>query len=483
MFTFLGGLIILLCGFLFYSKYVEKVFGANLSQKTPAYQCEDGVDYIPMPTWKLHLIQFLNIAGLGPIFGAVQGALYGPVAFLWVIFGCVLGGAVHDYMGGMISLRHNGASLSEIHGMYLGKFVQKIMRVMTVFFCMIVGIVFIASPAALLAKLTPDVLNKQFWIGIIIIYYFLATMLPIDKIIGKIYPLFGAALLFMAIGVAGAILLKGYTIPELSFSNLHPKGTSIWPNMFITIACGAVSGFHATQSPMVARCLKNEGDGRKVFYGAMIVEGVVALIWIAAGLAFFGGTKELAGMVLSEAGPAGTVFDITKSLLGPVGSVFAMLGIIFCPISTGDTSFRSARLTLAEIIGYPQDKIKNRLILAVPIFVVAVFFTFVDFPILWRYMTWLTQAFAMVTLWASSVYLYKNSKNYWITVLPAVFMTMVSISYILQAKEGFQLSPSFSNIAALVVTLVCIVTFTLKMKGYSGTDELSDKLNSTKVSQ
>jgi carbon starvation protein CstA len=469
MYTFLGGLLILLSGYVFYSKYVEKQFGADAERKTPAYVSGDGVDYIPMPTWKLTLIQFLNIAGLGPIFGAVQGALFGPIAFIWVIFGCVLGGAVHDYVSGMISVKHNGASLSEIHGMYLGKTAQKVMRVMTVFFCMIVGIVFIAGPAGLLAQLTPSALNKSFWVFVIIIYYFLATVLPIDVIIGKIYPIFGAVLIFMAVGVSTTIIFKGYTIPNVSFANLHPQNVSVWPIMFVTIACGAVSGFHATQSPLVARCMKNEKNGRKIFYGAMIVEGVVALIWVAASLAFYGGTEGLAKVVLGKAGAAGAVFEITKSLLGPVGSILAMLGVIVCPITTGDTAFRSARLALAEVIKYPQDKLKSRLVLALPMFVVAIFFTFVDFPILWRYMSFLTQAFAMVTLWACSVYLYQNRKNYWITTLPAAFMTAVSVSYILQAKEGFRMAASLSNVLGLAVAVGSFIFFLYKMKGKEAT--------------
>lgn len=481
MYTFIGGLIILLCGFLFYSKYIEKVFGVDENKKTPAYECEDGVDYIPMPTWKLHLIQFLNIAGLGPIFGAIQGALFGPVAFLWVIFGCVLGGAVHDYLSGMISLRHNGESLSEIHGMYLGNTVKKVMRITTVFFCMIVGIVFITSPAALLAALTPGQFNKTFWVFAIIAYYFLATMLPIDVIIGKLYPIFGAALVFMAVGVGGAMLFQGYHIPEVSLANLHPNNIAMWPNMFVTIACGAVSGYHATQSPLTAKCLKNEKDGRSVFYGAMIVEGVVALVWIAAGLGFYGNEVDLAKVVLGEAGPSGAVFEITKSLLGPIGSIIAILGIVVCPISTGDTSFRSARINLAEILGYPQDKIKNRLVIAIPMFIVAIFFTFVDFPILWRYMTWLTQAFAMVTLWAASVYLYKNKKNYFVAIIPAIFMTMVSITYILQAKEGFQLNLTISNIISSVVTVICIATFVIKMKSLKKSEVISNNLKSNNM--
>lgn len=463
MYTFFGGIILLLLGYLLYSKYVEKQMDVKSETKTPAYTSNDGVDYVPMATWKLYLIQFLNIAGLGPIFGAIQGALYGPVAILWVVFGCILGGAVHDYISGMISLKHNGASLSEIHGMYLGKTAQKSMRVLTVFFCMIVGIVFVTGPAKLLAQLTPGI-GTTVWVFIILAYYFLATILPIDVIIGKIYPIFGAALFFMAVGVGGGILFKGYTIPEINFANLHPQNISIWPMMFITIACGAVSGFHATQSPLVARCLKNERNGRAVFYGGMLTEGLIALIWIVAGLAFYGGTGELGKVVLGKAGPGGAVFEITKALLGPVGSILAMLGVIVCPITTGDTAFRSARLALAEIIGFSQNKIKNRLILAIPMFAVAVFLTFVEFPILWRYMTWLTQAFAMVTLWACSVYLYQNKRNHWVTTLPAVFMTAVSISYILQAKEGFRLNAGLSNLIGIILTAACFALFYVKMK-------------------
>lgn len=464
MYTFLGGLFILIIGYLFYSKYVGKQFGVDAAKTTPAYAKADSIDYVAMPTWRLILIQFLNIAGLGPIFGAVQGAMFGPIAFLWVMFGCVLGGAVHDYVSGMISLRNNGSSLSEIHGMYLGNTVKKVMRVMTVFFCMIVGIVFINGPAGLLAQLTPAVFTKTFWVFVIIAYYMLATVLPIDVIIGKIYPIFAVALIFMAVGVTGGILFQGYHIPELTFSNLHPKDISIWPNMFVTIACGAVSGYHATQSPMVARCMKNETDGRKIFYGAMIIEGVIAMIWIAAGLAFYGNTENIAAVIYDGSGAAGAVYEITKTLLGPVGGVLAMLGVIACPITTGDTSFRAARIALSEIIKYPQSKIKNRLILAIPMFTIAIFLSFVDFPILWRYMTFLTQAFAMVTLWACSVFLYQNEKKYLITALPAVFMTAVSVCYILQAPEGFKLNPVLANTLGVGVALGCLFLFFYKMK-------------------
>lgn len=472
MVSFLLGLAILLAGYFFYSKLVEKVFGAESERQTPAHTLKDGVDYIAMPTWKLFLIQLLNIAGLGPIFGALQGALFGPVAFVWIALGCVLGGAVHDYISGMIILRHDGASLSEIHGAYLGKTMQKIMRFVTVVFCIVVGVVFVSGPANLLAALTPKVLSANFWVAIIFIYYFLATILPIDVIIGKLYPIFGVCLVFMAFGVGGGIVFGGYTIPEITLSNLHPKNISIWPMLFITIACGAISGFHATQSPLAARCLKNEKSGRPVFYGAMIAEGALALIWAAAGLAFYNGTQGLGAVVLGKAGPGGAVNEIAKTLLGPAGAVLAMIGVIACPITTGDTAFRSARLSLADALKYPQDKISKRLFLAVPMFAIGVVMTFINFEIIWRYMAWLTQTFAMVTLWASSVYLARLNKNHWITTLPAIFMSAVCVSYILQAKEGFRLPGTFSNIVGLIAAVLCCVLFFKNAKAQS-----SKKLN------
>lgn len=463
MFSFLWGLFILIIGFIFYSKYVEKQITVDEEKQTPAYTIQDGVDFIPMATWKVYLVQFLNIAGLGPVFGALMGALYGPVAFLWVVFGCVLGGATHDYVSGMISLKHNGASLSEIYETYLGKNVQRVMRILTVFFCIIVGVVFVSGPAALLAQIVPGGFGVRFWIGVIFIYYFLATILPVDVIIGNLYPIFGICLAIMALGVGGGILLHGYHIPEIELTNFHPKQISMWPMMFVTIACGAISGFHATQSPMMARCLKNERLGRHVFYGAMITEGVVALIWVAAGLAFYNGVPGLSE-VLDKGGAAAAVLDITKGLLGSVGGVLAILGVIVCPITTGDTAFRSARLMLADILHFPQKNIKNRLVLALPMFAIGIFLTFVQFPILWRYMGWLTQAFAMVTLWACSVYIYKKSKNHFITTIPAIFMTAVSISYILQAPEGFKLPALLSNVVGILGSILCIILFYKKVQ-------------------
>jgi carbon starvation protein CstA len=465
MVSFLGGLAVLLFGYLVYSRVVEKIFGAEPERQTPANALNDGVDFTPMPTWKVFLIQLLNIAGLGPITGAIQGALFGPVAFIWIALGCVFAGAVHDYISGMMIVRHKGASLSEIHGLYLGKTVQRVMRFISLGFLVFVGVAFVSGPAALLASLTKNtVFTLGIWIAIVFAYYFLATILPIDVLIGKLYPIFGAALIVMAVGVTGGILFGGYTIPEITFANLHPNKISLWPMLFVTIACGAISGFHATQSPLMARCMKNEKNGRSVFYGSMIAEGVLALVWAAAGLAFYNGPAGLGAVVLSKAGPLGAVNEITKTLLGPAGALLAMLGVVACPITTGDTAFRSARLTLADILKYPQDKNTKRLLLAVPLFAVGVYLSFIDYSSIWRYVAWLTQTFAMITLWACSVYLVKNRKNHWITTVPAVFMSAVCLSYILQAKEGLKLAANFSNMAGLAAAALCFAIFMLKTK-------------------
>lgn len=469
MTVFFIGLILLAAGYFLYSKFIESRFGIS-DAETPAYRLRDDVDYKPLPTWKVYIIQLLNIAGLGPIFGALLGAVYGPVAFVWVIGGCIFGGAVHDYISGMISLRHDGASLSELYGEYLGTKVQSVMRVITIFFLIIVGIVFITGPAALLNKLFP-VVPTLFWTLLIIVYYFLATVMPIDTIIGKLYPIFGAALFLMAILIGGGLVVEGYTLPKFTIANLNPTHAHIFPMLFVTIACGAISGFHATQSPLMARCLKKEKYGRPAFFGAMISEGVIALVWVAAGLAFYKGTPALAKVVLSKVGPSGAIFDIANHMLGPVGTILVVLGVVACPITTGDTALRNARLTIAEILKYPQTKIKNRLVIAVPMYIICTFLTFVNFPVLFRYMNFLTQAFAMVTLWACSVYMYKKSKNFIITLLPGIFMTTVSVSYILQAKEGLRLPAVPSNAAGIIVALFCTILFFVKMNAFKAASQ------------
>ncbi len=443
MISFFISLAVLIGGYFLYSRLTEKVFAPD-GRNTPSFVDNDGVDFMPVKTWKAFLIQLLNIAGTGPIFGALMGAVFGPVVFLWIVLGSLLGGAVHDYMSGMISCRHKGASIAELSGKYLGKPVLYIMRIFSIVLLILVGTVFITSPATLLASLTGGVpfFSSTFWLIIIVVYYILATLLPIDKIISKLYPIFGIVLMIMAVGVIGGIIIGGYSIPEISFTNMNPNGLPVWPFMFVTVACGAISGFHATQSPMMAKCIKREKDGKPVFYGAMISEGVIALIWAAAGVAFYGGTQAL-NSALGSLGQSGVVMDISQTLLGPVGGVLAIIGVVVCPLTSGDTAFRSARLILAEWTGLDQKNIWKRLVLTIPLLGVGAGLTFIDFQIIWRYFAWSNQTLAMLALWVASAYLIKRGKYKYgslITALPATFMSAVSLTYILMAPEGFRLS-------------------------------------------
>ncbi|MEN8435038.1 carbon starvation protein A [Clostridium septicum] len=456
MISFLISLVLLVVGYFTYGKFVEKVFGTDDSFKAPSETMQDGVDFVPMSWPRIFLIQFLNIAGLGPIFGAIAGALWGPAAFLWIVFGCIFAGAVHDFFTGVLSMRNNGASVADLVGKYLGDIPRKIMVVFSVVLLVLVGVVFLTGPADLLKTLTG--IDRNIFIVIIIIYYISATVLPIDKIIGKIYPLFGACLLIMAVGIGVGILIEGYTIPEIQFVNFHPKGTPIFPYLFITIACGAISGFHATQSPIMARCVRKESEARKVFYGAMIAEGVIALIWAAAAMSFFGGTEGL-NTALANGGPATIVNTISNSLMGKIGAILAILGVVACPITSGDTAFRSARLTIADTMGMKQDKFANRFKIAIPLFAVGIALTFIDFAIIWRYFSWANQTLAMIMLWAASAYLVQAKKNYWICAVPAVFMSAVTSAYILQAPEGFKLAAGISNIVGIIFSLVLFVIF------------------------
>lgn len=467
MYSFFAGLIVLFLGYFLYSKYLVKLFGVEPNRVTPAVSHADGVDFVVLPNWKVFLIQLLNIAGLGPIFGAIQGALFGPIAFVWIALGSVFAGAVHDFMSGMLSLRHKGATLSEIQGIYLGNGMKQVMRGFTAIMMVLVGVVFVMGPAKLLASLTPDFMNLTFWVVLVFIYYFLATILPIDTLIGKLYPIFGIALVVMAVGVGGGIVLGGYSIPEITFANLHPSNLPLFPMLFVTIACGAISGFHATQSPMMARCLENEKTGRPIFYGAMIAEGVIAMVWAAAGMAFYQGIPGLAE-ALATGGPGGAVHEITTTLLGPVGGVLAMLGVIACPITSGDTAFRSARLILADSFKIKQTDTLKRLALALPLFGIGIALTFINFDIIWRYFAWANQTLAAVTLWTISVYLIQQGKNHWVTTLPALLMSAVCTSYILQAKEGFQLSAGFSNSVGVAVTVLLLILFFFKNKEHKG---------------
>lgn len=482
MITFIVSFLLLILGYIIYGRVVERTFQPDADRKTPCFTMQDGVDYIPMPTWKVYLIQFLNIAGTGPIFGAIQGILFGPAAYLWIVLGCVFGGAVHDYTSGMLSLRKGGASLPEIVGDELGNGTRQVMRLVTMMLMMLVGAVFVTTPSDLLDGMLEDngfLWSKYFWVIIIFAYYILATLLPIDKLIGRIYPVFGVALLVMAGGLLYGIFGCDGNLPEITgaFENHHPTSTiPIFPGLFITIACGAVSGFHATQSPMMARCMKNERLGRRVFYGAMITEGLVALIWAAAAIKFAdslgveGNTpyeKLVAAMTNPETGkinPAILVNAICNSWLGTAGAVMAVLGVVAAPITSGDTAFRSARLIAADFMKIKQDKIYKRLIISVPIFALSLVLIFVNFDILWRYFGWTNQSLSVFTLMAISVYLVRQRKAYWVTLVPCFFMLCVCTTYICIAPEGFSMPQPLAYSIGVGALLVALVWFFLWKK-------------------
>lgn len=460
MVTFLIALGSLIAGYAIYSRIVDNVL-APTDNPTPALTKADGVDFIALPTWKVFLIQLLNIAGLGPIFGALGGALWGPVVYFWIVLGTIFAGGVHDYLAGMMSIREGGKSITEIVGNELGETILTIMRVFLVVLMVLVGTVFMTGPAMLLAKLTAMPMLP--WMLAILVYYFLATLLPIDTIIGKLYPLFGAALIIMALGIMSGMLLGvgGHTMPEMELANLYPSADPlpIWPLMFITVACGAVSGFHATQSPLMARCLKSERLGRPVFYGAMVMEGIIALIWAAAGVTFFESTGGLAA-ALKAGGPGGAVYEICIGFMGGgIGMTLAMLGVVACPITSGDTALRAARLILADWFKLDQISIANRLKFAIPLLALAGILTQINFDIIWRYFSWMNQTLAMMVLWTGAVYLHRTlpeSKAYLIALIPALFMSVVTFTYILQAKEGFELATAISYPAGVVFALICL---------------------------
>ncbi|WP_109831761.1 carbon starvation CstA family protein [Reichenbachiella versicolor] len=463
MITFLVCIGVLVSGYFIYGTYLEKKFGANNDNTTPALSKADGMDYVPMKLSKVFLIQFLNIAGLGPIFGAIAGALWGPVAFIWIVLGSIFAGSVHDYFSGMLSIRHNGESISEIVSRYLGIGMKHFMRVFSVILLMLVGVVFVKGPATILTQLTG--LNITILMVAIFAYYLLATMIPIDKLIGKIYPLFGMSLLVMAIGIFIVLMIGDYQIPELtisSFSNLHyqPDQNPIFPLIFITIACGAISGFHSTQSPLMARCICNETDGKKVFVGAMITEGIVALIWAAASMAFFGGVREL-GEAMAEKGhnAAWVVNMICNTMLGKIGGVLAIFGVVAAPITSGDTAFRSIRLTIADTFKLDQSKIKSRLIITIPIFIAAILLTQIDFAIIWRYFGWSNQVLATVVLWCIVAYIRYMGKPIWFVIIPAAFMTSVVTTYILMAPIGFRIDYHISIVVGIALSLALSTWF------------------------
>ena len=442
MISFIIALAVLIGGYFIYGTYISKVFGVDSKRVTPVHTMADGVDFVVLPTWKIFLIQFLNIAGLGPIFGAIMGVMYGPAAFIWIVFGTIFAGAVHDFLSGMMSLRSNGASLPEIVGNQLGNRTKTALRYIALLLMILVGAVFVYNPADLLAMLTPESLDRTFWIVVIFGYYMAATLLPVDKLIGKLYPIFGFALLFMAVGIMVVLFSNSSLMPEMwdDFYNhtANPEANPIFPMMFVSIACGAISGFHATQSPMMARCLKNERYAKPVFYGAMVAEGIVALIWAAAAITFTGGYDGL-HQYLGNNSPAILVNDVSKSWLGAFGGILAILGVIAAPITSGDTALRSARLIASDFMGIPQKKISKRLLVSIPIFVLCFVIMLLPYDVVWRYFAWSNQVLSVFTLWAMTIWLSDNKKNFYVTLLPAMFMTAVTSTYIMFAPEGFSL--------------------------------------------
>jgi len=476
MLTFFISLAALIGGYFIYGRLVEKVFGIDEKAVTPAVSMADGVDYVAMPEWRIFMIQFLNIAGLGPIFGAILGAMYGPAAFLWIVFGCIFAGAVHDYCSGMLSIRHNGISIPEVVGLYMGNGFRQFMRAFSVLLLLLVGVVFILGPAKILGGMTGDFTALQaataedLWLILIFGYYILATLLPIDKIIGKIYPLFGAVLLIMAAGLLIAMVVFKAPIPELtlhSMRNLHsePGKYPLYPLLFITIACGAISGFHSTQSPMMARCISNERQGRRIFYGAMIAEGIIALIWAAAAMSFFGDTAGLnAAMAEQGNNAAWAVKQICNSWMGRVGGALAILGVVACPITSGDTAFRSARLIIADVAKFNQKPASHRLLITLPLFAAAWLVTRMNFGVIWRYFGFSNQSLATIVLWMSGMYLIRHRKNHWIATVPAFFMTAVCTTYILIAPEGLKLSTAIGFPAGAAAALIALLIFLKKGK-------------------
>lgn len=471
MITFLVSIVLLVAAYFIYGKIVERYLDVDPSRQTPAYSKSDGVDFQPLSTWKVFIIQFLNIAGLGPIFGAVTGAAFGPAAYIWIVVGCIFMGAVHDFFSGMMSIRNGGVNMPDLADKYLGRGMKTFVNIVVVFLLMAVGVSFVIGPSGLMANLTG--LNKEIWLYIIFGYYILATLLPIDKIIGNVYPLMGAVLLFMALGI-GVMLIVGdvngtHQLLELTPSmlkNWHsdPEANVLVPMMFIVISCGAISGFHATQSPMMARCLKNEKYARPVFYGAMIAEGVVAMIWATAAITYFGGPEGL-NAAMSEAGtmvdgvmvrnaqPADIVDMICRSWLGKVGAVIAILGVVVCPITSGDTAFRSLRLSVSDFLKYDQKPIFKRLAVAIPIFVVAFFFCKVDFSTAWSYLGIANQILAALVMWIGASYLIEKGKPHWMCSIPAAFLTFICVSFLVVAPLGLGFAPITGYVAGAMVAL------------------------------
>lgn len=460
MITFLVSIVVLIIGYFTYGKFIEKIFGVNYKRKTPAYVNQDGVDYVPMDRRKNSMIQLLNIAGTGPIFGPILGALYGPIAFVWIVIGAIFAGAVHDYLTGMISIRNKGAHIPELAGKFLGNAMRHIVNVFSLLLLVLVGTVFITTPASLLDIVLQGKVSITIILSVIFVYYVLSTILPIDKIIGKIYPVLGALLLISAIGIGGMMIIKGSPIPELTFENMHPDNAPIFPLLMLTITCGALSGFHATQSPIISRTLQTEKHGRYVFFGMMVAEAIIAMIWAAAAMSIFsyGELNEL----IKSGTPAAVVSEISKTMLGAVGGTIAVIGVIVLPITSGDTAFRAARSIIADYFNFEQTKLKNRLMIAIPLFVIAYGLTKIDFTILWRYFSWANQSTAAIALWIGTMYLFIKGKPYVVSLIPAIFMTLMTVIYILNAKIGFNIPLNTSYIIGAVITVILTAIFFMK---------------------
>ncbi|MCD9558275.1 carbon starvation protein A [Photobacterium carnosum] len=479
----------LIGGYFIYGSFIEKVFGVNANRQTPAYTKQDGVDYVPMSNNKVYLVQLLNIAGVGPIFGPIMGALYGPAAMLWIVLGCIFAGAVHDYFSGMLSVRNGGASVPTLTGRYLGNGAKHFMNIFAIVLLLLVGVVFVSAPAGMITNLINDQTNLNVsmttMVVIIFAYYILATIVPVDKIIGRFYPFFGALLIFMSVGLITAIgisdeheLLGGFKISHM-FTNMNPNDLPLWPALFITIACGAISGFHATQSPLMARCIENEQNGRFIFYGAMIGEGIIALIWCALALSFFGSIEALSDAI-ANGGPGNVVYSSSFGLLGVFGGIIAFLGVVILPITSGDTAFRSSRLILAEYFNMDQKPLRNRLLMAMPLFVLGAILTQVDFAIIWRYFGFANQTTAVMMLWTASAYLLRLDKLHWVATIPAMFMTTVCISFILNNDQlGFGLPMTVSTVVALIATGFITVMIIKKSQGKGVIDLDADDTEQT----
>ena len=471
MITFLVSLVALVLGYLLYGRFVEKVLGPD-DRVTPAVSKADGVDFIVLPNWKIFMIQFLNIAGTGPIFGAIMGAKFGPAAYLWIVLGCIFAGAVHDYLSGMLSMRNGGVGQPELVGRYLGNTTKRVMLVFSVFLLMMVGAVFVYSPALILGKMcSDDLMWVYIWCGIIFVYYIIATMLPIDKIIGKVYPVFAVSMLFMALALMAVLFAKWPALPEL-YDGISGEGfvTPIFPALFITIACGAISGFHATQTPLMARCVKHEKLGRPIFYGAMITEGLVALIWATISMYFFyGGAAQDLDQPLTLQAPE-VVTAVSEGWLGTFGGLLALLGVVAAPITSGDTALRSARLIIAEFIGLEQKTIIKRIWICIPLFGVTMLLLFYNisnpdgFNVIWSWFGWSNQTLAVFTLWAITVYLVREHKPYWVTLLPALFMTVVCSSFFMVSKNSLGLDIMVGYGVGIVCLVVACVWFAIWYK-------------------